>query len=82
MHEKSALWEKAGMGTMRLGEVLVANEVISTHQLREVLERHPSSARMMGELLMDMGAVTEDQLATALDTQDQMGAHPGWPPYF
>ena len=40
MHEKSALWEKAGISTMRLGEILLARESITAPQLREVLERH------------------------------------------
>ena len=82
MHEKSALWEKAGISTMRLGEILLANESIDAHQLREVLERHPSSGRMLGEMLLDMGAVTPDQLDAALDCQDQPVLYPGWPPYF
>ena len=72
MDDRYAMWERAGMGSLRLGEVLVANGVIESHQLREVLKRHPSSTRMMGELLLDMGAVTPDQLASALDTQDQI----------
>lgn len=72
MKDRYARWDRAGLGTLRLGETLVASGVIEGHQLQEVLKRHPSSARMLGELMLDLGVVTPDQLASALDTPEQL----------
>jgi type IV pilus assembly protein PilB len=53
---------------MLLGEILVAQKVITRSQLLSVLDRHRRRSRL-GELLVKSKAITSDQLETALAEQ-------------
>src|SRR5207245_5735668 len=53
---------------MLLGEILVAQKVITRNQLLSVLDRHRRRSRL-GELLVKSKAITSDQLEAALAEQ-------------
>jgi len=53
---------------MLLGEILVAQKVITRSQLLSVLDRHRRRSRL-GELLVKSTAITAEQLETALSEQ-------------
>lgn len=53
----------------RLGEVLVAHDLITVDALFEALHRQEGEKRPLGELLMEMGVLTQDQLNWALSEQ-------------
>jgi type II secretory ATPase GspE/PulE/Tfp pilus assembly ATPase PilB-like protein len=50
----------------RLGDMLVQRELITPAQLDEALTRHRASGRRLGEVLLSMGAITQEQLTWAL----------------
>ncbi|MCW5946359.1 MAG: protein kinase [Fimbriimonadales bacterium] len=54
---------------LRLGELLVAREVISNLQLSVALAAQRSSKRRLGEILVDRGYATEEQIASCLAAQ-------------
>ena len=59
-------------GRRRLGDVLVAAEVLTEAELLEALEAQRSvigSRRRLGHVLVDLGMATERQIATALGQQ-------------
>lgn len=65
-----------GCGTMdfnrkklRLGDVLVNSKAISNTQLLQALDLQKGSGKKLGEVLVDEGIVTEEQIAMALSTQ-------------
>src|SRR5262245_22053732 len=53
----------------RLGDLLVAEGLISPDQLQHVLKEQRSSGDRMGTVLVRMGFLTEDQLVSALSRQ-------------
>lgn len=52
--------------SMRLGEQLVADEVITSEQLSEALSKQSSSGGRLGSALLDSGAITSTALVNAL----------------
>ncbi len=54
---------------LRLGELLVARQVISNLQLSVALAAQRSSKRRLGEILVDRGYATEEQIAACLAAQ-------------
>ena len=54
---------------MRLGDVLVANGVITEETLQKGLELQKGSGRKLGETLVDEGLATEENIARALSNQ-------------
>ena len=54
---------------LRLGEVLVAQKLISQEQLRVALEEQKRSGRRLGRVLVDLGLLTEDKVAQGLARQ-------------
>jgi len=52
-----------------LGEVLVAQKLISQEQLRVALEEQKRSGRRLGRVLVDLGLLTEDKVAQGLARQ-------------
>ena len=50
----------------RLGDVLLERELITRAQLDEALHRHRSNGRSLGEVLLSMGAITQEQLTWGL----------------
>lgn len=62
MTEKTTVEDRS-----RLGGHLVAEGHISRDELREALERQEESGRLLGEVLVRMGAATSDQVDAALE---------------
>ena len=54
---------------LRLGEVLVAQKLISQEQLRVALEEQKRSGRRLGRVLVDLGLLTEEKMAQGLARQ-------------
>ncbi len=58
---------------VRLGDVLVAQKALSQEQLGLGLEEQKRSGRRLGRVLVDLGFVTEDNIAQALARQLNLG---------
>ncbi|MDF2179138.1 GspE/PulE family protein [Aliiglaciecola sp. CAU 1673] len=54
---------------MRLGDLLVHENVISEAQLQQALEAQRQTGRKLGNVLTDLGLLSEDQLLTFLSQQ-------------
>jgi len=54
---------------LRLGEILVAQKLVSQEQLRLALEEQKRTGRRLGRVLVDLGLSTEDKIAQALARQ-------------
>jgi len=54
---------------MRLGEILVAQKLVSQEQLRLALEEQKRSGRRLGRVFIDLGLSTEEKIAQALARQ-------------
>ncbi len=54
---------------LRLGDVLVNSKAISNTQLLQALDLQKGSGKKLGEVLVEEGIVTEEQIAMALSTQ-------------
>ena len=67
------MWQIRGEGKgMLLGELLVNRyRLITKEQCREALERQtdPECGRRLGEILVEMGLITREDLEEALDYQ-------------
>ena len=57
------------MSTQKLGTILVSSGRITEAQLLEATRIQESSGRLLGEVLRDMGAIDDDDIARALATQ-------------
>ena len=53
----------------KLGELLIREDMISREQLDEALEKKQSSNRFLGEILMELDYITEDELIAFLVRQ-------------
>jgi type IV pilus assembly protein PilB len=53
----------------KLGELLVSSQLISHEQLAEALIQQSTSGQRIGTMLVELGAITERDLARALSTQ-------------
>jgi MSHA biogenesis protein MshE len=54
---------------IRLGDVVVAQKVVSSEQLAQALEQQKRSGRRLGRILVESGLCTEEQLAEAIARQ-------------
>ncbi|MEO8154480.1 MAG: GspE/PulE family protein [Rhizobacter sp.] len=54
---------------IRLGDLLVRQELITEDQLKTTLEQQRASGRKLGRILVDSGIVTEEQISGALARQ-------------
>ena len=54
---------------MRIGELLVMNDLITQNQLEEVLKNQINTKKKLGELLTDSGILSERQLVEVLEFQ-------------
>jgi len=54
---------------IRLGDLLVQQQLISAEQLQSALEQQKSSGRKLGRVLVDSGFVTEEKISEALAKQ-------------
>ena len=54
---------------MRLGDILVNQNVLSSEVLDEVLQKQKGSGKKIGEVLVDGGYITEEEIAQALHMQ-------------
>src|SRR5256886_15065407 len=61
-----------GTGRRRLGQLLLAEGVVTPDQLNRALEIHRATGERLGQVLLDMGVVDQDRLARHLGRQ--MGA--------
>ncbi|HLD09968.1 MAG TPA: MSHA biogenesis protein MshE, partial [Methylophilaceae bacterium] len=57
---------------IRLGEILVQQELITTDQLNKSLEEQKRSGRKLGRIFVESGYVTETQISEALARQLQI----------
>jgi type IV pilus assembly protein PilB len=53
----------------KLGEILVQNKVVPEAKIAEAIQTAKSSAKRVGEVLIEMGACTEEDVARALGAQ-------------
>ena len=58
---------------VRLGDVLVAQKLVSQEQLKLALERQKTSGRKLGRVLVEMGFASEELIAQALARQLNLG---------
>lgn len=56
-------------GRKQLGDLLVEAEIITVKTLERALERQRGSGKRLGQVLEEMGVITEDELITALSKQ-------------
>ena len=61
--------EPARAVKIRLGDVLVAQKLITPQQLAQTLEQQKRSGRKLGRLIVESGLSTEEQLAEAISRQ-------------
>src|SRR4030067_1439048 len=54
---------------IRIGDLLIANKVISEEQLKSALADQKKSGRKLGRVLIENGFISEDQLLTFLSQQ-------------
>ena len=54
---------------LRLGDILVAQKVVSQEQLKLALDEQKRSGRRLGRVLVEMGFVAEEEIARALSRQ-------------
>ena len=57
------------MKILRLGEMLVQNDVLTQEELDDALSKQRGSGKRLGTVLIDEGYITEKQLITTLKTQ-------------
>src|SRR5688500_12043856 len=62
-----------GRQRIRIGDVLIAQKVVSQEQLKLALDEQKRSGRKLGRVLIDLGFVTEDKVAQALGRQLNLG---------
>jgi hypothetical protein len=60
---------------LKLGELLIATGILSTAQLIETLAIAESTSRLVGEVLVENGKVSEEVIATALCLQELLDAY-------
>jgi type IV pilus assembly protein PilB len=53
----------------KLGDLLLANSMVSPEQLSHAVAVQPRSGKRLGQILVEQGAVSEDDIAWALSTQ-------------
>ena len=53
----------------KLGEILIKNNLLTREQLNKAIEEQKKSNKRMGEILSELGLVTEEKLALALSVQ-------------
>src|SRR2546426_2785304 len=58
-----------GAGRRRLGELLLAEGVVTPDQLNRALEIHRATGQRLGQVLLDMGVVDQERLARLLGKQ-------------
>src|SRR2546427_10845789 len=58
-----------GTGRRRLGELLLAEGVVTPDQLNRALEIHRATGERLGQVLLDMGVVDQERLARLLGQQ-------------
>lgn len=54
---------------LRLGDILVNQHVITQEELQEALDKQRNSGRKLGEVLVDIGIISDRAIASALQTQ-------------
>jgi len=59
-----------------LGQLLLGGEIISAEELREALRRQKASGRLLGEILVEIGAATPSQLERVLRAQARLRGRP------
>jgi MSHA biogenesis protein MshE len=62
-----------GRQRIRIGDVLIAQKVISQEQLKLALDEQKRSGRKLGRVLIDLGFLNEDKVAQALARQLNLG---------
>jgi len=65
-----------------LGQLLLAAEMITAEELREAIHRQKSSGQRLGDILLDMGSITQRQLERSLRAQARLRGRPDEDRYF
>lgn len=72
------------MPVFKLGEILVRKGYISPEALQQALDKQestpPEKRQPMGQILLDMGLLTDAQLLECLDIQRKLAAMPARAP--
>ena len=56
-------------GKKRMGDILIKEDVINLDQLKNAIEEQKSSGRRLGETLLNLGYIDENQLVAYLSRQ-------------
>ncbi|UCD55135.1 MAG: Flp pilus assembly complex ATPase component TadA [Candidatus Omnitrophota bacterium] len=56
-------------GQVKLGEILVSENIISQSQLNEFLKEHEQTGRFIGEIIADSGVTTEEEITRLLSSR-------------
>jgi hypothetical protein len=64
---KEALSEQS----LRIGEVLVSGRRITAEQVNEALAQQENDSRSLGEILMELGYITDEDIAWAVEQMDR-----------
>jgi|GEM_PF-1484384 len=59
-----------------LGQLLLSAEIITAEELREAIHRQESSGQRLGDVLLDMGSITQRQLERLLRAQARLRGRP------
>ena len=54
---------------MRLGDLLIRQDVLTEEKLKKALELQKGTGKKIGEVLVENGFITEEMIARALQTQ-------------
>ena len=54
---------------MRLGDLLIKQDVLTEENLKKALELQKGTGKKIGEVLVENGFITEEMIARALQTQ-------------
>lgn len=67
-HWKDAMAQIAVQNKMQLGQLLIARNVVTAEQIEQALQEQSEKGhrKLLGELLVEMGYCTENQIASAL----------------
>lgn len=60
---------KGASGKKRMGDILIKEDVINLDQLKNAIEEQKSSGRRLGETLLNLGYIDENQLVAYLSRQ-------------
>jgi len=64
--------QAASSGKVALGELMLKRGLVTTEQLEEALRRQRANHRFIGEILVEMGAITRLDVTRMLELQHKL----------